>query len=312
MGLPPVSGFQLVAPLHACPINTTFLIMKITRTPTQIATFLRIAGNIRRAMLISAATLVSVIPATVSSDPIGMTSPLAYPTPAKIERPAAARFADFGHEATSVETRHIADWIADSGDNKGADFVIVDKKFARIHVFDSAARLLGTSPVLLGAARGDDAVPGIGTRPIEQVRPAERTTHAGRFVGERGRNTQGEDIVWVDYDAAVSMHRVRSTNTRERRLERLATATVDDNRISYGCINIPVAFYETHIHPVFAARNAVIYVLPEVKSLPQVFGSYDVASRLGRKPELSGHVPDLAIRQFDTSILMIDDGGSRD
>lgn len=260
-----------------------------------------IAGNIRRALLVGAATLVVVIPSTVSSDQVGMTGPVAMLTSATIERPAAARFADFGHETASTEARHIADWVADSLDNAGADFVIVDKQFAKIYVFDREARLQGASPVLLGAARGDDAVPGIGTRPIEQVRPEERTTHAGRFVGERGRNTQGEDIVWVDYDAAVSMHRVRSTNAKERRLERLATATVDDNRITYGCINIPVAFYETYIYPVFAARNAVIYVLPEMKSAPQVFGSYDVASRSGSGLDRSGDFPDLALRQFNAS-----------
>ena len=82
----------------------------------------------------------------------------------------------------------------------------------------------------------------------------------------------------MDYDAAVSIHRVRATKPAERRLERLDTLTVDDNRISYGCINVPVAFYESHIRPVFATSNAVIYVLPEVKSALQVFGSYDVAS----------------------------------
>ncbi len=251
-------------------------------------------------LLVSATTLMTVNPSAVGSDRFGLTGPATIPPSTSVDTPVAdARFADFGIEMPSLEARHIADWVADSRNNAGADFVIVDKRFARIYVFDHNARLQGVSPVLLGAARGDDAVPGIGTRPIKQVRPEERTTHAGRFVGERGRNLQGEDIVWVDYDAAVSMHRVRSTNAREHRLERLATATVDDNRISYGCINIPVAFYETHILPVFAARDAVIYVLPEVKSLMQVFGSYDVASRRGREPDLSGDFPDSTLRQFD-------------
>lgn len=74
------------------------------------------------------------------------------------------------------------------------------------------------------------------------------------------------------------MHRVRATQPVERRLERLATPTVDDNRISYGCINVPVAFYETHIAPTFATRRAIVYVLPDSKPVQQVFGSYDVAT----------------------------------
>lgn len=249
-------------------------------------------------LLAIATTLLTVIPSAVSSDRFGLTSPIH----ASVDKPAIdLRFADFGNEVPSPEARHVADWIADSGDNMGTGFVIVDKKSAKVYVFDHDARLQGASPVLLGAAPGDEAVPGIGTRPIAQVRPEERTTHAGRFVGERGRNTQGEDIVWVDYDAAVSMHRVRSTNAKDRRLERLATATVEDNRISYGCINIPVIFYETHIQPVFAAGNAVIYVLPEVKSARQVFGSYDVASRSGREPVFSGDLSHSTPRQLDVS-----------
>lgn len=239
-----------------------------------------LAGNLRRVLFVGVASLGVIIPYALSSDQPAVYDPVSTSINAENVTPeAVVRFADFGLEIPTQEARHIADWVANSGDNMGAGFVIVEKKSARVYVFDRDARLQGTSPVLLGAARGDDAIPGIGTRPLEQVRPEEKTTHAGRFVGERGRNTQGEDIVWVDYDAAVSMHRVRSTNKKDRRLERLATETIDDNRISYGCINIPVAFYETYIHPVFATRNAVIYVLPEVKSAPQVFGSYDVVAR---------------------------------
>lgn len=186
--------------------------------------------------------------------------------------------ADFGHESPSPDARHLADWIADSRDNENADFIIVDKRYAKAYVFDAEARLRGASPVLLGSALGDDSVPGIGLRPIAEVRPEERTTPAGRFVAERGRNLNGEDVVWVDYDAAVSMHRVRATQPSERRLERLATPTVDDNRISYGCINVPVAFYEAHVRPIVATHRAIVYVLPDVKPVQQVFGSYDVAT----------------------------------
>lgn len=187
------------------------------------------------------------------------------------------RLANFGSELPSSEARHLADWVADSRDNGNADFILVDKRHARVYVFDAKARLRGANPVLLGAARGDDSVPGIGLRPLAEVRPDERTTPAGRFIAERGRNLKGEDIVWVDYDAAVSMHRVRATKPSEQRLERLATPTVDDNRISYGCINVPVAFYETHVRPTVAKNRAIVYVLPEVKPVQEVFGSYDVA-----------------------------------
>lgn len=189
-------------------------------------------------------------------------------------RPQQARHpADFLAEPASDEVRFIANWVSDSGDNQKMNFVIIDKKNAKVFVFDPAGKLQGAAPVLLGAAIGDHTVPGIGQRPIAQVLPEERTTPAGRFVGEPGRNASGEDVVWVDYDAAVSMHRVRTGNPKEHRLERLATPTTGDNRISYGCINMPAAFYENVLSPVFKARYGVVYVLPEVKPLREVFAN---------------------------------------
>ena len=144
-----------------------------------------------------------------------------------------------------------------------------------MHVFDAVGTLRGSSPVLLGMAVGDDSVPGIGERKMSEIRPEERTTPAGRFAAEAGRNLQGEDIVWLDYDAAISMHRVRSGNKADRRLERLATPTVTDNRISYGCVNVPVAFYDAMIKPLLADQAAVVYVLPETRSVSAVFGMAD-------------------------------------
>ena len=180
-------------------------------------------------------------------------------------------YANFLGELASDEAQFLANWVADSRDNQKLSFVIIDKKHTRVYVFDSTAMLIGATPVLLGAAPGDDSVAGIGQRPIDEVLPHERTTPAGRFMGEPGKNTKGEDVIWVDYDAAVSMHRVRIADPKERRLERLASLTTDDNRISFGCVNIPVAFYENVLSPEFSARYGVVYVLPEVKSVLDVF-----------------------------------------
>ncbi len=179
--------------------------------------------------------------------------------------------AEFGATPISAEARRIAGWAADGGDAQGRPFMIIDKKAAEVHVFDATGRLTGTAPVLLGSARGDHSVPGIGQRPTAAVRPFERTTPAGRFITAPGRNLDGEQIVWIDYEAAVSMHRVRATVARERRLARLASASAADNRISYGCINVPVSFYEAVIWPAFSLAPAIAYVLPDKKSLHQVF-----------------------------------------
>ncbi|MEK8029488.1 hypothetical protein AACH06_01530 [Ideonella sp. DXS29W] len=201
--------------------------------------------------------------------------------------PTVQRRLDWNGVSPSGDVRRLAQWVVDSADNGTQHFVILDKRRARVYVFEPGGRLAGDSPVLLGFAAGDDTVPGIGDKPISEVKPQERTTPAGRFEAARGRNANQEDVVWVDYEAAVSMHRVRATNPKERRLERLATPTSADNRISYGCINLPVAFFEQVVWPPFQSRPGIVYVLPEVRPLTDVFPGVQTPYHVVSAPSLS-------------------------
>lgn len=189
---------------------------------------------------------------------------------------AAAKRADFGRERSTRQVRQFADWVVDSGDPKGLPFVIIDKVDARIYVFSASGHILGAAATLLGSAVGDYSVPGIGERELSDMGPHDRTTPAGRFVAAMGTNTRGEDVVWVDYDSGLSLHRVLTTKPEERRLERLATPTPKDNRISYGCINVPKKFYETIVAPAFTGTEGVVYILPEESPVRAVFGNYRV------------------------------------
>lgn len=190
---------------------------------------------------------------------------------AAVDKTRPIQAIEFGVEEASPDVHHMANWVINSQDNQALNFVILDKRNAKVFVFDAVGALRGASPVLIGAARGDDSVADIGSRPMSAVQSHERTTPAGRFVGEPGRNLNGEDIVWVDYDAAVSMHRVRTHEKSERRQQRLTSPGIDDNRISYGCINLPVKFFETVLQPAFEQKYGVIYVLPEIKTAREVF-----------------------------------------
>jgi hypothetical protein len=211
-------------------------------------------------------------------------APQNAPTQSATETQAAGRHhkAYFGRERASRAARQIADWIVDSADNLGLPFVIVDKIDAKVFVFDAGGRIQGAAPALLGLARGDDTVPGIGDREYADMPPETRTTPAGRFVAALGMDARGEDVLWVDYEAAVSLHRVITTKPKDRRLQRLASPTPLDNRISYGCINVPARFYENVVSPAFSATDGIVYVLPETRPARIVFGSYDVEERLGR------------------------------
>lgn len=184
---------------------------------------------------------------------------------------AAPRQARFLGEPASDPARQVADWVVSAGDNTRLPFVIVDKVEARVFVFDASGQLRGATPALLGLGIGDESVPGIGERKLSTIRPEERTTPAGRFVAALGPELGHKDVVWVDYEAAVSLHPVVTGVAKERRLQRLATATPTDNRISYGCINVPAAFYADVVAPTFKNTEAIVYVLPEVRPLQAVF-----------------------------------------
>jgi hypothetical protein len=198
---------------------------------------------------------------------------------------AALGQASFGRELASREARHMADWVVHASDNnagashpagtRSLPFAILDKKEARVFVFDPQGQLLGASAALLGQAPGDDIIPGIGDRPLSDIRSEEKTTPAGRFIASIGDSTRGEDVLWVDYAGAVSIHRVITSNLRERRAHRLATPTPLDNRITYGCINVPKRFYEDVVRRAFDKTYGIVYVLPEIRSVREVFMSYD-------------------------------------
>lgn len=198
--------------------------------------------------------------------------PALVPPVAADRSPAPERAPDFGQEVASDDVRRLARWIVATGDHGGLGFVLVDKHDARLFVFEPDGRLVGAAAVLLGSAVGDDTAPGVGSKPLSQILPEERTTPAGRFLSRAGLNADHEDVIWVDYDAAVSMHRVRLLHASERRLQRLASPTAADNRISAGCINVPVGFFERVLWPrMSGGRQGVVYVLPELRPLDAVF-----------------------------------------
>lgn len=178
--------------------------------------------------------------------------------------------AQAGPWPAATEVGAMRDWVLAQADHRGRPFAIVDKRQAQLHVYDAAGRLVGATPVLLGLTPGDRAlVTDIGTRPVASLAPAERTTPAGRFDAEPGVNDRGEPIVWIDYDAALAIHRLRPAPAHERRAERLASADPAQRRISYGCVVVPVAFYEGVIAPTLGVTRSVVYVLPEDASVAQ-------------------------------------------
>ena len=203
--------------------------------------------------------------------------------PAVTAAPEVPR-ASFGEVAASDDTRGMADWIVRSRDNEGLPFIIIDKLAAAITVFDPAGRAYAAAPVLLGIARGDRFAPGVADKDMYQTTVDERITPAGRFLGQAGINTEGEDVVWIQYDAGIAMHAVVNP-PGQRRPERLATPTPEDNRISYGCVNLPTDFYRNVVRPLFDHARAVVYVLPDSENPLDMFARAKVRMGPGRRQD---------------------------
>lgn len=166
----------------------------------------------------------------------------------------------------------MADWIAASGDNRALPYAVIDKKAASLVLYDAKGKPLGQVPVLIGIASGDEASPGVGSKKLAEIGPAEKTTPAGRFLAKFGYAAGGQRVLWVDYTNSVAIHPIPGDAAKgERRRERILSPEPDDNRITFGCINVPRAFYGTSLRPTFQKKGGYVYVLPDTRPMEEVF-----------------------------------------
>jgi len=172
----------------------------------------------------------------------------------------------------SAAAVRVADWIAASGDNGALPYAVIDKTTASLFLFDAKGKSLGAAPVLLGIAIGDDATPGVGSKKLGEIGPAEKTTPAGRFLAKYGWAAGRQKVLWVDYANSVALHAIPADASKtEHRRRRMLSPTSDDNRITFGCINVPKAFYGKIVRPLFQKNGGYVYVLPDIKPLEAVF-----------------------------------------
>jgi hypothetical protein len=189
---------------------------------------------------------------------------------------------------TAIE---LAGWVVATRDSQGYPFAIIDKRAAQILVFGRDGRLRGAAPALFGSAVGDHTAPGIAGLALREIPGEDRTTPAGRFVGGFGPSIDAGRVLWVDYDSSVSIHPLID-GPSERRAERLASPSPDDNRITHGCINVAPDFYEGIIRTTFE-RGGLFYILPDRATLAETFPDFaqsrEVAQRNDGRRARSAH-----------------------
>jgi hypothetical protein len=174
-------------------------------------------------------------------------------------------------QSASADVLDTVQWVAASKDNKGLPFVVVDKANARVYAFTPAAQLKATAPALLGGGVGDQVLVSPDA-PMSAIPVQKRITPAGRYPSRLVIDNHGKTVLLIDGPNLITMHIVAKGTPVQRRAERLASVTSDDNRVSFGCINVPPAFFTTVLDPDFRPRQGIVYVLPEKTTPAQMFG----------------------------------------
>ena len=174
-------------------------------------------------------------------------------------------------QAASPEVQSVAQWVGSSHDNAGLPFLVVDKVNAQVYAFTPFGQLKATAPILLGMGHGDVMlVPA--NAPMSAIPPEKRITPAGRYLSYLVTDSHGKQVLSIDNHNAISLHIVVKGTPAQQRAARLASATSDDNRISFGCINVPPGFFTQIVSPDFTPAKGIVYVLPETRTAAQLFG----------------------------------------
>ena len=240
------------------------------------------------------AALFSVVAAFAIASPQAACAQSSGPVSAGV--PAVKRV-DYRGTNVPPDVQHIADWAVHSGDHQRLPFIIVDKVNATAIAFDAQGRLVRTTPVLLGMGVGDTYAPGVVDMDMYQTQPWQRITPAGRFFAEEDLNLHKQRVLWVDYDTGIAIHKLPTKKTSQRRHERIVSPNPADHRITYGCINVPAAFYDQVVRPHFGRKGGIVYVLPDSMPLKSVFKSYDVGGAPPVRQSANDAVP-AATRRF--------------
>ncbi|MDR7270540.1 hypothetical protein J2X20_003198 [Pelomonas saccharophila] len=154
---------------------------------------------------------------------------------------------------------------SDAGDAR--PFAIVDKRQATLSIYAADGSLVGRAPVLLGLTPGDQEPTSARGKDPLALKVNERVTPAGRFEAQPGRNLNGERIVWFDYEANLAIHRLRPAPASQRRPERLASARLEDRRITLGCVVVDPEFFDQVVLPTLGTGKSLVYILPEREPL---------------------------------------------
>jgi hypothetical protein len=154
--------------------------------------------------------------------------------------------------------------------NVNDSYIVVDKPTARLFIIDSNKNLVTDFPVLLGQTKGEskniansDSDIAIGaTTPAGKYRLTnlyinkdDSVMYQGRILSLLGQG-QGGLAIHMTYPLEI-----------EKRSKALETETTEDNRMSWGCINISLENWDNYIKPYFNTEKQFIFITPDNPNL---------------------------------------------
>ena len=147
----------------------------------------------------------------------------------------------------------------------GKWFMVADKPNGMLHIFKEDGSHALSDATLYGKDKGDV----LGA--VSSLEGGPKITPAGKFTMKESPADYagGTSLILMeskDYTGYIAVHAADTSTPSENRLGRLASATAEDNRISYGCINTKHDTFINEIKPnISKLDGGMMFILPEAE-----------------------------------------------
>ena len=180
----------------------------------------------------------------------------------------------------STQAQFVCQSLLAAGDKKLA---IMDKNNGELTLTDSCA-VVDKSPALHGKGKGESEIADPFVTPAGIFNMREYAVDPKDYEG-------GKVLAFlINKKASYVIHPTYQHLPQQRRDERLASPTPEDNAISFGCINVPTRFYNLTVAFLNANQSirqtpaGPVAELPKLVILPKNQDLAVTASILGLKP----------------------------
>jgi len=144
-------------------------------------------------------------------------------------------------------------------------YVIADKENACVMIFDADNNLVKKFPAIFGAAKGE--VFNEASSSSDEPGPYATTPMGTYRIGRQGMDREnvqfyrGKIFSIYKTPANLALH-ITYPGEIEKRTKALGTSTIEDNKMSWGCINISEENFDEYVTPNIG-ENARLYILPD-------------------------------------------------